>query len=232
MAFYNEETRFPNLFLSETLHNAECFCPPCRQRNVAAINDKREASLRQRLVDDLAQERQARSSALFEVTKQQILYGKLYKDICMANTRLKYFKCWAKKQPVYQRFVNGDKERKQEFNKHCQLVNESAYCFDNWELIVSNLTDRRMTSIDARSFSVAYFASAGSIDWCLEYNEKVRKSGSSKERLYSRDQVDAIFQQIVASGILDDIEHNEQVAASIGNQLQRKMVAYCRRNRR
>ena len=164
MAFYNEETRFPNLFLAETLHNAECFCPPCRQRKVAAIDDKREASLHRALVDDIPNERQARSCALFEVTKKQILYGKLYKDICMANSHLTYFKCWAKRQPVYQPFINGDKARKQEFDKHCQLVNEAAYCFENWELIVSNLTDRRMTAIDARSFSVAYFAAAGSID--------------------------------------------------------------------
>ena len=67
---------------------------------------------------------------------------------------------------------------------------------------------------------------AGNIDWCLEYNDKVRKSGRSREPLYSRAQVDDIFQHILGTRILDDIEFDEQVAANIGSQLQQKMVAY------
>ena len=88
-----------------------------------------------------------------------------------------------------------------------------------------------MNAIDARSFSVCYFSLAANIDWCLEYNERVRKNSSRSQQLYTRAQVDDIFQHIVNTGILENIEFHEQVAASIGSQLQRKMVAYCRRNR-
>ena len=187
--------------------------------------------MRHALTDEIPNERQTRSNALFEVTKKQIVYGKLYKDICMANTQYKYFKCWAKRQAAYLPYVNGDKARKLEFVRHCQLINDAAFCFENWERIVFNLNDRRINSIDSRSFSVHYFAMAANIDWCLEYNEKVRKSGRSREPVYSQAQIDAIFQHILGTGLLDDIEFDEQVAASIGSQLQRKMVAYCRRHR-
>ena len=120
----------------------------------------------------------------------------------------------------------------EEFDRHCQHINEAAYCFENWERIVSNLTDRRIDSVDARSFSVRSFFLASNLDWCLEYNEKLRKKGRSRgDQMYSRDQIDGIFQHIVNTGILDDIEYDEQVAASIGSQLQRKMVSYCRQHR-
>ena len=90
-----------------------------------------------------------------------------------------------------------------------------------------------MTAIDARNFSVQNFADAISIDWCIDYNQKCgRRRGRRGERLYSREQVDNIFQHIVDSGILSDIDFDEQVAASIGNQLSLKMIAHCRRNRR
>ena len=135
MAFYNDETVLPNLFLTEAFHDIRCFCPPCRQRKVAAIADKREASLRQALTEEIPNEREARSCPLFEVTKKQILYGKLYKDVCLANTRYRYFKCWAKRQQAYQPYVNGDRARKVEFDRHCKLVNDAAFCFDNWEKI-------------------------------------------------------------------------------------------------
>ena len=68
-------------------------------------------------------ERETRAMAVFEVTKEQIIIGKLYKDTCMATTHLKYFKCWAKKQPFYAEFVNGDIKQQKEFNDHCKLVN-------------------------------------------------------------------------------------------------------------
>ena len=231
-AFYNIESRFPNIFLAQTLHDVKCFCAQCRRRQINAVIDKSEANLRHMVTVNIPTEREARTSAVFEVTKKQIIYGKLYKDICLENTHLKYFKCSAKRQPAYQLLVSGDNARRKEFDRHCQHINEAAYCFENWERIVSNLTDRRIDSVDARSFSVRSFFLASNLDWCLEYNEKLRRKGGSRgDQMYSRDQIDGIFQHIVNTGILDDIEYDEQVAASIGSQLQRKMVSYCRKQR-
>ena len=121
------------------------------------------------------------------------------------------------------------RENKKEFERHCADVNEATYCFDNWELIVSNLTDKRMSSIDARTFSVRKFYRASNIDWCLEYNEKVcRKERSQGGLPYSKGQIDDTFQHIV-SGIFDDIDHDPKLASGIGDRLQRKMTSYCHR---
>ena len=76
--FNNIETRFPNLFLAVTLHDVKCFCAECRQRKVNAIVDRTEANLRKMLTVDIPNEREARTAAVFEVTKKQAVYGKLY----------------------------------------------------------------------------------------------------------------------------------------------------------
>ena len=167
------------------------------------------------------------ADAVFKATKKQIVHGKVYKEECLSDNTYKYFKSWAKNQPEYQPLL---RENKKEFERHCADVNEATYCFDNWELIVSNLTDKRMSSIDARNFSVSKFYRASNIDWCLEYNEKVRRKERSQGRLpYSQGQIDDIFQHIIRSGIFDDIDHDPKLAAGIGDRLQRKMTSYCRR---
>ena len=46
--------------------------------------------------------------------------------------------------------------------------------------------------------------------------------------LYPKDKFDAIFQNIIDSGILDDIDHDTSIAASIGGRLQTKIISYCK----
>ena len=150
----------PNFFLRLTQHDAACFCLPCRNRRVVAIGDKREASLRNALLHVIPNVRRNRADVLFQITLKQIVYGKLYKDVCMATTTYKLFKCWAKKQSLYLPFSERNSSRWREFNLHCKLVNVTAFVFQHWETIVDNLTDWRIGSIDARTFSISYFAKA------------------------------------------------------------------------
>ena len=41
-----------------------------------------------------------------------------------------------------------------EFDVFCQRVNEASWVFDNWDKIVTNLTDERVFAIDARRLSM------------------------------------------------------------------------------
>ena len=60
--------------------------------------------------------------------------------------------------------------QKQKFDR----VNEVSWVFRNWDTIVSNLTDARR-KFDAMRFSVDMFYQAKSIEWCLSYNDQIRK---------------------------------------------------------
>ena len=46
--------------------------------------------------------------------------------------------------------------------------------FEIWDTLVTNLTDARI-KFDARRFSLAMFYPAKSIEWCLSYNDQIRK---------------------------------------------------------
>ena len=87
-----------------------------------------------------------------------------------------------------------------------------------------------MTEIDARRFSVRQFFLAKSLDWCINYKEILRKKNKNKDGpLYSEDKYADIFRNILASGILQDVDNDPHIASIIGGRLQSDMVLHCRR---
>ena len=105
--------------------------------------------------------------------------------------------------------------------KHANTV------FDKWDTIVENLTDNRLTYIDARRFSIGQFWKARHLSWCLTHNESLRleaQGRSEGDKPYPEDKYQMIFQQIINSGILDDVDNDPQTAACIGRRLQSDMV--------
>ena len=95
--------------------------------------------------------------------------------------------------------------------------------YQDWEKIVSNLTDSRMTRCDARTFSIHKFYLARNISWCLDVNEIERNPGILDEEgtVYSENKYRNILQYISNSGILDDIDFDEQMTSMLGRRLQR-----------
>ena len=161
---------------------------------------------------------------VFNNSLDTIVYGKAFKETCLHGTGYKYFKAWAKHEQPFSDFPD------KEFNALCRQVNECCWVFENWEKIVQNLTDQRITEIDARSLSVSQLYKAKNIDWCLQLNDTLRSnSKKNDDPLYPQDKFNDIFQHIVASGIFDDIEHNPSLAANLGGRLQSAMITYCRR---
>ena len=134
-------------------------------------------------------------------------------------------------QPQFAHLVNGNDRSKKTFDDLAKEISEAASVFMNWDLIVQNLTDKRMTCIDARAFSVRMFYCAKSIDWCLGHNGDLRRKGSSVNNglPYTHDKVDEIFHHMINSGIFDDMNHNPKLAAGLGEALKLKMTSYCRR---
>ena len=230
--FNNNETYAQNLFLSVQFHDAKCFCMQCRTQKLTDIANANQDfnQLRHQVLNVIPNERQARSDAVFEITKRQILFGKLYKEKCLEGTGYKLFKCWAKTQPFYLPYCKGNSQHKKEFDRHCDLVTHAAHAFDNWEKIVANLTHPMIKTIDARCFSVEYFYKAVTFNWCVEYDNKISRRSGKKcdEILYTQADIDNIFQHIVSTGILDGADASQ--ASSIGQQLERRCVNYALRH--
>ena len=163
-----------------------------------------------------------RLEKLHKATLQLIIHGKAYKNSSLENTNYQYFKSWAKTQENFAHLSA------KELSKLCDKVNEASVVFDSWDTIVNNLIDSRMDQIDARRFSVRQFYMAKNINWCLSYNEMLRKKGKNDDEApYPEAQYNDILQYIINSGILDDTDNNPQIAAIIGGRLQSDMVRRC-----
>ena len=223
----------PNFFMKiiECNTAARCFCEQCRVNKLEQLTllgaQKGIGWLKTTCLDNLPIGRAKRSNKVYETTLQQILRAKAYKQACLQGTGYTYWKPWAKKQPQFQMM---DPKR---FEQDATFIREANYAFDNWDKIVENLTDPRMSSIDARTFSVNYFYRATKIEWCLSYNETVRpkaKLTEDEELPYTQAKMDQIFEYIVGTGILDDINHNPKLAAGIGESLKMRMTRHCRRH--
>ena len=178
--------------------------------------------------DLLSAKSDSRLDKYHESVLDLIVSGYAYKKSCLDNSGFLTFKPWAKGQAIFEDWTPKD------FNAFCADVNEASKVFEHWNQIVSNLTDRRMTYIDARRFSVNFFYRAKEIDWCLIRNEQNRPKGNRRgeEPLYTADKYNALFQSILASGILDDIEHEPCAASMLGGRLQSDLVRHCRRRYR
>ena len=222
----------PNEFLINVVQHNQimkcCFCVLCRQLRLERINSDdamTRGEMYNNFINILPNKLDIDLDRCFADTLDVLTNGKAYKYSCLQGTAYKYFKPWAKHEPC---FANLEKN---EFNLICHKVNESSWIFDNWEKIIANLMDYRMTEIDARRLSVYQLYKAKSIEWCLQFNDTIRRKSkqTGDEPLYSLQKFNDIFETIVNSGILSDIEHNPSLAAGLGSRLQRTMISYCRK---
>ena len=210
------------------VHNnlrADCFCGNCRHLRVVNFSVHTNAELYDLVKNRLPERDDIRLYKYHRNVLDTIAASKVYKDSSLENSGYKYFKSWAKNQAA---FATWDAKQLDQF---CQSVNEACVVFDNWDKICRNLTDSRMDQIDARRFSVRYFYLSKSLDWCLTYNEQLRKKGKrSDEPRYPEDKYQEILQHIIASGILTDTEpaNDPHVAAMLGGRLQSDLVRICR----
>ena len=219
-----------NSFLRREYHDRICFCIACRSIWLTCIPDETERSLRMMLAEQLPTERNNRLIKVFENTLQTIVYGKRYYDFCLNNTPYTSFKCWAKQQPMFRQYVEGNVQEKKLFDDFCDLIRVCEVAYTNWEMIVENLTQTGIDRIDARNFSVHMFSRATSLNWCITYNNKLKPRINATQLLYTTEQIDDIFQYILRTGILHQISYDEHMGARIGYQLQRRIVKHCMDN--
>ena len=224
-----------NGFLLECNEDPDCLCDDCHATCLQGRN-YRLAELFNQTVLVLPRRRRAALDAVFHVTRSQIVLGKMYKEAALQEGRYRYFRCWAKNQPFYRRYlrdIGSDSEAKAVFNAHCQDVLDATYVFDNFDKITKNLMDRRITHLDARHFSIYQFRRSASIDWVIEQNANARERSTKKltDPKFSAGEIQDISNYIISSGILERCGHDPTTAASLCQQVSHQLVPYCRKRK-
>ena len=117
-----------------------------------------------------------------------------------------------------------DKKVRDKFSRE---VNEIDLVYQGWNQIVSNLTDPRLMHVDARKFSINQFYCARNQEWCLNNNDMMRDGGED-DIIYEEHKYQRIIRYIIQSGILDDIDHDDQLTSMLGRRIQRDLMRISR----
>ena len=240
MTFFNAETFQPNIFLLNSddqdvrNHARKCFCVRCRAVEVGNIDDRyvpvvddvrKRVELHQMMVTVLPNQLLGAQDRVFEITQKLIIYGKLYHQTALSDGMYVLFKSWAKVQPFYKQFIEGkNPQLLKEFDQHCKLVNDCNYVYNNWDRIVNNLTDRTMTNIRARNFTVAKFRAAADFNWCISENERARGAAPSRkgDQLWTKDDVERTALHMLGVGRLSEADRHQ--SSRFCQQVERRFL--------
>ena len=222
-----------NLFLVTNVDHSnqinfveDCFCVFCRNLRVVSNSGMDLGELNRLFTRTLPGEQGVHLHRYHRTVLEQVAAGKTFKNIALSDGVYVYLKCWAKNRDPWKGWQEKDR------NKFVRKVNIAALVYEKWDIIVGNLTDSRMTEIDARNFSMNMFYEARDITWCLNYNEQLRlkKSDSEKLNLYSEDLYQAVKENILNCGILAGMSqpNDPHIAAMMMRRLSNEVVGACK----
>ena len=139
---------FPNNYLVNVVVHENivrmCFCNGCKERRFNTARNINYRELKEQFMRTLPFQENRDLDMLFESTINKIVIGKAFKESSLENTGYKYFKSWAKHEPELMNLSP------KQFSNFCEQVNEASSVFDHWDVIVRNLTAKRMKEIEAR----------------------------------------------------------------------------------
>ena len=84
--FNNIQPHHLNSFLVSPRHDGTCFCLICREDKLHAIGHNYAVTLQDIICNQLPVNRENQIIVVHDVTKEQIVYGKRYKNVCLAGT--------------------------------------------------------------------------------------------------------------------------------------------------
>ena len=124
------------------------------------------------------------------------------------------------------RCTNMRPERRKEL---AAITTKAKKICEEWESIVRNLTDPRLTHVDARRFTIRQFYEARCIDYCLEQQRinspKDQTKPNSQEFLEAKYQ--EIKNKILETDILGDVSYSEDQAKILINRLKKDIKRMC-----
>ena len=116
---------------------------------------------------------------------------------------------------------------KRERARVTEKVGHACVVFQEWDQIVNNLTNRALTHVDCRTFTIKKFYQARNFSWCLKENDDaIAKTSTNKE--YDEQKLSNIVDYIRRSAILDDVSFDEGQAGLISKKIHQEMKKMCR----
>ena len=107
-----------------------------------------------------------------------------------------------------------------------EKVGHACTVFQEWERIVYNLTNRAITHVGCRTFTIKKFYQARNFSWCLKENDDAIAKTSTNEE-YDGQKLSSIVDYIKRSTILDDVSFDKGQAQLILQMIHKEMKKIC-----
>ena len=158
----------------------------------------------------------------FRNTLVKITLGVAYKQRCLQNTNYTSFGAWLGSQPDGT-FRNINKDRL------CAKITHVTHVFQDWDVIVHNLTNPQMVNIDARKFSIMQLYRARNFSWCIRYNNMHGNPprGVIERPEYDENKYQAVIDLVRTSRLLEDVSRSTEQAKLISNRFHKDLQDMC-----
>ena len=210
------------LLLCSRATAGHCLCSEqCRQQSVEdMVLHRQEDALSDEFASVINFE-QEHLNDLWRVTVQKLVTGySLYVKATRRSLGTSFGPAM-NNVPVYMAMTEEERKRL------CRNVNEIKRVWQKWPDIVINLTHPAMIYVDVRRFSITALESSKDFNWVMKYNIS---HGPNKGRpvdpapQFSTQKIDNILTSIDNTGILDDINYDEEQIKLIGKALLEGMI--------
>ena len=207
-------------------HAEYCFCVVCKIERVSRILASRQvtlAMLHHVFFTELTETRERILDIKYSHTLEEIVVGYSYKRKCLDGTGYTNFGAW---MHTRQEFAHLNAEDKL---KICERITQVTSVYEQWEVIVENLTKPSMSVIEARSFSVYQFYRALNSNWCERTRDSLLRPRTMaiQNHEYDEHKFQALLALVNTSGLLGDVSHSREQARLIAKRFSAEILRMC-----
>ena len=210
------------LLLCNRATAGHCLCSEqCRQQSIEDMVRYRQEDALSNELESVINFEEEHLDDLWRVTVQKLVTG--YSLYTKATRRSLGTSFGPAMNDVPMYMAMTPEQRK----KLCRDVNEIKRVFQKWTDIINNLTHPAMIYVDVRSFSISALENSKDFNWVMNYNiSHGPKRGRPARPVpqFSMQKIEGILTDIENSGILNDINYDEEQIRLIGKILLQRMI--------
>ena len=210
------------LLLCNRATAGHCLCSEqCRQHSVENMVLYRQEDALSDEFESVINFEQEHLDDMWRVTVQKLVTGYSLYIKATRRSLLTSFGPAMNNVPVYMAMTEEERKRL------CRDVNQIKRVWQQWPNIINNLTHPAMIYVDVRRFSISALESSKDFDWVMNYNiSHGPKQGRPADPAphFSSQKINTILSSIDNTGILNDINFDDEQIKLIGKALLKGML--------
>ena len=174
--------------------------------------------IRRLFANQIPQRRDEIRNAKLENNLQAVIAGKAFSQLC--DLQCVTVSKWLRDHTTF-----NDRQR----INFVQQITFAKGIYENWDHIVANLQDRRMTHVDVRDFCLRKLYDAQKFSNCMDEQNRLDPSIPNPSAIprYDEEKLGEIMQKIKDTNILGLLDYNKPQCNLLTKEITRRMKIIC-----